>query len=364
MKNLKITQLVKNFSNLLKNLIQIFTLCFCLLIILPESGYARTNSYTKNVISKESQLVLEDLQKKNLNQLNLRKIVDDGELKQIQQLYEDYLTADNEKLVKEYQVTIRNYQIDNTDVIDIRPLKEDHPEKIIVYVHGGAFVFLSAKSSYKTSLPIARDLNIRVIAVDYKLAPEQKYTFMVQEIEKVIHRLIEDGYISSNIALMGDSAGGALVVSTAYSLMNSSKQIRLGTLVLLSPWIDLACQENSIIDNQDTDPILRKKDYLEVAADLVVDQGYDINNFPLNPVHLKYERQFPPVLIQLGTRDILREQIELFYDKLRQKDITSKIDRYEGMWHVFQGSNPELPESVIARKSIKQFINKHLKNAI
>ena len=114
---------------------------------IPQLHLIESCAMNKSEISEESQVALKSLQARQLNQFNLQKVIADGELEKTRKLYEDYLTKDNEKLITEHQVSIKNQQIANTDVIRIIPFKEANPEKIIVYIHGGAFVFLSAKSS-------------------------------------------------------------------------------------------------------------------------------------------------------------------------------------------------------------------------
>ena len=183
---------------------------------------------------------------------------------------------------------------------------------------------------------------------------------MLKQIESVVRELIKNGYKPSDIVLMGDSAGGTLAISTAHNLTSAS--IRLGGVILLSPWVDLSFQcDSSAAAIQYEDPVLRRKNYLEVAVNLVIEPGYDVTSYPLNPHTLTYTSAFPPVLIQFGTVDILKNQIELFCNKLTKEGVTVEIDRYKGMWHVFQSSNPELPESRAARNVIKGFVYKYLK---
>ncbi|MDF1744506.1 MAG: alpha/beta hydrolase, partial [Gimesia sp.] len=69
---------------------------------------------------------------------------------------------------------------------------------------------------------------------------------------------------------------------------------------------------------------------------------------------------FPPTLIQAGTKEIFLSNAVRHYQALDNANIPVKLDLYEGMWHIFQVFNYDLPESKLARKKVKAFLSQHL----
>ena len=170
---------------------------------------------------------------------------------------------------------------------------------------------------------------------------------MTNNIENVINKFISNEYLSENIFLIGESSGGSLCISTNYNLLK--KNILIGGIILLSPWLDLNC---NFISSSIDDPILCKNNYLDFASSLVINDDKDKNLLPFN---LKYNQKFSKILIQFGSREILYEQIFKFYDLLKENNIVVQIECYKGLWHVFQ-SYQDLPETIIAIQNIKKFM--------
>ena len=170
---------------------------------------------------------------------------------------------------------------------------------------------------------------------------------MIKNIEKVIKKFIFEGNISENIYLIGESSGGSLCISSAYNLM--IKNIFIGGIILLSPWLDLSC--NFISSNFD-DPILCKNNYLDFASSLVIN---DKNDFNLLPFNLKFNHKFPKVIIQFGTKEVLYQQILQFCNLLKNNKVLVTVECFKGLWHVFQ-SYQDIPETLIAMENIKNFI--------
>jgi epsilon-lactone hydrolase len=83
-----------------------------------------------------------------------------------------------------------------------------------VYLHGGGYTFLSANSALGAVMPVANSTGLRVISVDYTLAPFSKWNETTTEVVSVIQALIkEKGYSLEDVAMYGDSGGGLVAGS-------------------------------------------------------------------------------------------------------------------------------------------------------
>ena len=209
-------------------------------------------------------------------------------------------------------------------------------------------IILFHLSSFLIPAQLSKLCKIKVISIEFGLAPENKYSDMINNIEKVIKKFIFDGILSENIYLIGESSGGSLCISSSYCLMISN--IFIGGIILLSPWLDLSC--NFISSNFD-DPILCKNNYLDFASSLVINNKNDYNLLPFN---LKFNCKFPKVMVQFGTKEILYQQCLKFYDLLKKNKILIEVECFNGLWHVFQ-SYQDLPETLIAMENIRSFIS-------
>jgi monoterpene epsilon-lactone hydrolase len=80
----------------------------------------------------------------------------------------------------------------------------------------------------------------------------------------------------------------------------------------------------------------------------------------VSPVYGDYTKGFPPTLIQAGTKEIFLSNAVRQYQALDNAGIPVKLDLYEGMWHIFQVFNHDLPESTLARKKVRAFLEQQL----
>ena len=71
-------------------------------------------------------------------------------------------------------------------------------------------------------------------------------------------------------------------------------------------------------------------------------------------------KNFPPVLLQVGTEEILYEDAILFEKRMKEFDASIILEAYEGMWHVFQTSvGVNMPTAIRAVGKTLQFIEEH-----
>lgn len=264
----------------------------------------------------------------------------------------------NDSVVRIFNPTITETLIGGTPVIDIKPEDWEDNGKVLIYTHGGAYVYFSARTMLMGSVPVADRLNIRVISVDYTTAPFAGSSQMLDQIISVVQALLKEGYDLDDIGMYGDSAGGALTSGAVLKMRDLGIGMPAG-VVLISPWSDINEIGDSYVTLKDVDPILSFEKSLGPAS-LALAHPEEHKNPYISPVYADYSKGFPPTIIQGGTKEIFLSNFVRHYQALDQAGISVKLDLYEGMWHVFQEVNFDLPESILAHKKMEAFFRKHL----
>src|SRR5215831_11725164 len=109
-------------------------------------------------------------------------------------------------------------ELGDVNVLDIKSRDWKDNGKVLVYLHGGGYTLLSANSALGTAATVANSTGLRVISVDYSLAPSSKWNQTINEVISVIQALKEEGYSLNDIAMIGDSAGGGLVAGSVLKM--------------------------------------------------------------------------------------------------------------------------------------------------
>jgi acetyl esterase/lipase len=225
--------------------------------------------------------------------------------------------------------------------------EESEAGKLIIYLHGGAFVFGSIASHRALVSHVAEQLALPVLFVEYSLAPEKPFPASVDDVEKV-YRQIRVQYPEKEIILMGDSAGGGLAVT---ALSRQGMEAPAG-LVLLSPWMDLTCSYASQTTNRENDPILRREAIQQYGTWYMGDARLSEAN-PIETIN----GQFPPTLILVGSGEILLDDSKVLYDKFAYLQNRIKLTVYENANHVWMLENIHSEASQKALREIVEFID-------
>jgi acetyl esterase/lipase len=232
--------------------------------------------------------------------------------------------------------------------------KED---KVLVYLHGGGFCLGSSDAYRSAAVTIAQAAKMRLFIMDYRLAPEFPYPCGLNDIVAAYKWLLEHGISPKNIALAGDSAGGNLVVAAALSL-REKKILLPGALVCLSPWLDLSKAREGYVTKANSDLILTPKVLKELASYYVGNNNYQD---PLISPSYADLTGLPPILIQVGSREIILDDATGLAEHARNAGVDVTLQVWEDMWHIWQVLEVRLPESKRAIREIGDFMRKHLK---
>ena len=333
---------------------------YLLFLVLPLTLLA-SDFYVPTTVSKEAQAAIKSFT------FEVRNVVmpDADDIKGWQYAYEaneKALKASSDAIVKKLGATLKHYRLGGVKVIEIQPKHYRDNSKVLIYVHGGGYTFFSAYSTLQSAVPVADETGLKVVAVDYTLAPKSKWQSTTNEIVSVIKALKKSGYELKDIAIYGDSAGGGLAAGAVLRARDEGVGL-LGAVVLWSPWADITQTGDTYNTLQAASPLLYYPHNLKNCADAYADEK-DQKHPYVSPVYADYAKGFPPTLIQVGSKEVFLSNAIRQYRALKSAGKDVEIDPYEGMWHVFQAFHWELPESYLARKIMALFLEKKLGSRI
>jgi acetyl esterase/lipase len=228
-------------------------------------------------------------------------------------------------------------------------------ENVILYLHGGGYIAGSINSHRDLVSRISRASKARVLNIDYRLAPEHPFPAAVEDSTKAYRWLIEDQKINpNNIIIAGDSAGGGLTLVTLLNLRD--KGIALpAAAVGLSPWTDLGITGESYKKNIKIDPFVTLDGAIFDAQLYLGDTDYQ--NPLASPLYGDL-KGLPPILIQVGTAELLLDDSLNFAKRAKEAGIDVTLDIWEDMPHVFQAFAAFAPEGQQGIDKIGEFIQK------
>ena len=225
-------------------------------------------------------------------------------------------------------------------------------EKVILYLHGGGYVTGSIEDHRMMCGLLANATGTKVLIPEYRLAPEHPFPAALDDALKVYQWLLDQGYSSANMIIAGDSAGGGLSIATVLALKEKSGSLP-AAVVCLSPWADLALTGQSHTTKAKAEAILNK-DVLREWALCYTDES-NLTNPLVSPVHGDFHG-FPPLLIQVGSEEILLDDSTLLAEKARSAGVDVTLKIWDGMWHVWQALGGLIPENRKTFEEIGQFV--------
>ncbi|MFN0019618.1 MAG: alpha/beta hydrolase [Pirellulaceae bacterium] len=232
------------------------------------------------------------------------------------------------------------------------------PDLRLLYLHGGGFVSGSGGRYLPLAAHISAAAKCAVLLPDYRLAPEHPFPAGLDDCVQAHEWLVANGPAGPARAkatfVAGDSAGGNLTLATLLALRDRKLQLPAGGIPL-SPCTDFTLASESL--KTVTDPIISAKT-MPIFRDHYLGKS-DPHNPLASPVFGDY-RSLPPLLIQVGEHEMLRDDGVRVAKKARTDGISVKLEVWPGMFHVFQSHEPLLPEARESVDHIAEFMRSSL----
>lgn len=229
-------------------------------------------------------------------------------------------------------------------------------EHVILYFHGGGYVSGSVAIHKLLCVELENATGIRILLPEYRLAPENPFPAALEDALAAYRWLLEQGFKPENIIIAGDSAGGGLTLATAFALREAGEALP-AALVCISPWADLTQSGNSHRTKAKTEAILTTSELRHWALSYAGEDN--LSNPLVSPIFADFHG-FPPILIQVGSDEILLDDAVAVAEKAKAAGVDVTLKIWPGMWHVWHVTGTWLPEAREALAEIGQFVKAHL----
>lgn len=241
----------------------------------------------------------------------------------------------------------KTYTIGETKITEIK--KELSSQKLLLYIHGGAFISGPSQHHWDSLEKIIQHTNHTVWMCTYPKAPEYKIHQIADNIDAVYHSALEH-YAPENITIMGDSAGRTLAIGLTQRLVSQTHRLP-SKLILLSPVLDSSFENQAIEAIDPKDPMLSKKGVVS-AKKMYLNDGDTLATLVLSPIHGRFEG-FPTTYLFIATHDITYPDQLLFCEKLERADVSHTVITGKEMPHIW----PLLPVMKEAKQALQQIIS-------
>jgi epsilon-lactone hydrolase len=229
-------------------------------------------------------------------------------------------------------------------------------DRAVLYVHGGGYVLGSINTHRDLMGRIARASGARVLGINYRLAPEHPFPAAVDDSLAAYRWMLSQGLKPNRIAVAGDSAGGGLAVATLVAIRDAKLPVP-GAGVCLSPWVDMEGIGESMKTKATIDPVVQREGLLGMAAAYLGGQNA---RTPLAAPLYADLKGLPPLLIQVGEAETLLDDSTRLNDRAKAAGVSTKLEVWPEMIHVWQLFASFLPEGQQAVDGIGGFLKEHM----
>lgn len=226
---------------------------------------------------------------------------------------------------------------------------------IILFFHGGSFTAGSTKDHLDLCGKLSHASGFCVFSVDYRLAPEHKFPDAVEDCLMSYLWLLKQGIEPSQIVIAGISAGGTLALSTILSLRDNGVDLPRGT-VCMSPLVDMLLEGQSIVTNRGKDWITQER--LEKSIKIYL-KGNKLTQPLASPLYADLHG-LTPIMIQVGSHELLLDDIIKFYEKAVDSDVEVTFELWKDMFHSFQIFSSQINEGQDAIRNAGMYIKNML----
>ena len=223
---------------------------------------------------------------------------------------------------------------------------------VVLYAHGGGFVSCSVATHRPIAAALARFTRRRVFSVEYRLAPEAPLPAAHVDVTAAFDYVTKSMAQPSAVALVGDSAGGNLVLSLAVRLRDSGRTAP-ACVVAFSPWTDLAGRSPSVHGNAERCAMFYPENIRDFAAAALGDAAPDAPS--VSPVYADL-RGLPPVLMQVGSTELLLDDARRVHERIDAAGGRCTFSVYDDVPHAWQMLVPFVPEATASLREAAAFI--------
>jgi monoterpene epsilon-lactone hydrolase len=236
--------------------------------------------------------------------------------------------------------------------------KDAPADRVLLYMHGGGFIFGSLATHRALIARLAMAAGVRAFSVDYRLAPEHPFPAALDDSLAAYRGLVNNGIAPDKIIVAGDSAGGTLALALILSLKNEGAPLPAAA-VCISPVTDMLWTGSSMRTKAGIDPIFPEGGSSPLGTS--IHSHYIGSEDPRNPMISPLYGDMhgmPPVLFHVGGDEVLLDDSARLAERVRAAGGQAELVVWSGMWHVFQVFAPFVPEATQSIRQMGQFIRR------
>jgi epsilon-lactone hydrolase len=275
--------------------------------------------------------------------------------------YDRQNSARLELMLGLYKVHIGKSKIAGVAVQIVEPaggVPAANAKRVLVNLHGGAFMWGAGSGELVEAVPVAATLRVKVITVDYRMAPEHAFPAASEDVYALYRALLQQ-YKPANIGVYGCSAGGVLTAQVVAWIIDKGAPVPGAIGTFCSSGLDLGGDSSQLdppinghtpISDGGSALTMARLPYFDGAAagPLLTPGDY--------PTVLA---RFPPTLLLAGSRDFAASSLTVMHRRLAAAGVRSELYLFDGLWHAFF-VDADLPESLEAYKLICDFFDRNL----
>ena len=244
------------------------------------------------------------------------------------------IDADSERFPLDSDIEVKKTLVVGRVPAEWTWTKAANPRRAILYLHGGGYVFGSILSHRHLVAELGRASGSRTFAIDYRRAPENPFPAAVDDAMDSYRFLLAEGFEPRQIALVGDSAGGGLVVSTLVAVKEADLP-QPACAWVISPWVDMEASGETYVSRADADPMVKREIIMNFAQAYL--NGVDARSPLASPIYADL-RGIAPLLIHVGASEVLLDDSLKLARAAGAADVSVRLEIWPEMihiWHTF-----------------------------
>jgi len=233
-------------------------------------------------------------------------------------------------------------------------LKKTTDGPVLLYLHGGGYVFGSLKTHADLIVRLAVASGVPTLAVEYRLAPEHPYPAALDDCVAAYHWLLRRGVDPKRLVVAGESAGGGLTLTSLCKVRDEGDPLPAAA-VGISPWCDLAMSMPSIDTNAPYDFTNRRQASIWGSW---YRAGADPRHPEISPLYADLAG-LPPLLLQVGSAEMLADEVAALAHRAEQAGVEVTLETWDHMFHIWHFAALVLPQGAAAIDHVGRFVRYH-----
>ncbi|XDA98412.1 alpha/beta hydrolase [Sulfitobacter sp. LCG007] len=213
--------------------------------------------------------------------------------------------------------------------------------RVLLYFHGGAFVFGSPETHAALVARLARRAGVAAVLPRYRLAPEHPFPAALDDALSAFDGLLAEGVAPERIVLGGDSAGGGLALALLGSLVAQGGPLPAG-LFAFSPVTDLTFSGASVVENRLREAMLPVERFPELQNLYLA--GHPPEDPRASPLFADFSGA-GPIWLSVGDGEMLRDDTLRLAERMRAQGVSVRVELGHDLPHVWPFFSPFLPEA-------------------